>query len=162
MYIAAILDDVSVQKIKNTLKADWFLDRKMTFDQEFPDFLYQTEAGMPLPHHMTVNLGSLDKSLNDPRIIGKPVRLICKNVYVNNWMGVCAIVVDNAYVEIEIGQPWVDLKTSNVIPHITVCIKKGVKPKTSNDMLSSKFDDDTRHLMISHELHLDAIIEEVQ
>ena len=162
MYIAAVLDAKSVSKIKEAIQADWKLSRKMDFHEEFPDFIYQTEAGMELPHHMTINLVALNKSLNDPKIIGKPVRLICNTVYVNSWMGVCAISVDKAYVELEIGKPWVELNTSNNFPHITVCLKKGATPKTSNNMLESKFDDNTKHLKLVYDLHLDAIVEEIK
>lgn len=63
-YSAVVLDDESVQKLKDA-----------AIDFGVPEgFVFKTKAGEPLPHHMTITLGPLgDFSTNYP--VGEPITL---------------------------------------------------------------------------------------
>ena len=65
MYTAAVLTEESATQLKQAV-----LDR---ISQSLEGFEFQTLAGVPLPHHMTINLGSFDEELNDPSILGTTV-----------------------------------------------------------------------------------------
>jgi hypothetical protein len=125
MYTAAVLTDVSANLLK------WMVRALTKLEEE--GFVFQTEQGNPLPHHMTINLGAFDHALNDVMTTkGCPIKLTVEEIVYNHVIGVCAAPVVRAE---GIGED--DIKTANAVPHITLCIKPGSKPMLSNKMLES-------------------------
>ncbi len=83
-------------------------------------FSLQTKNGSPLAHHVTINLGNFDPSLNNINTLGQTVPIL-----VNSW----AFDEKVAAVGVEI-----PLKSNNVKPHITIAISKEGKPVYSNNL----------------------------
>lgn len=119
MYIGAVLDVVEVLLLKQTLLA--YLDPKPL------GFIFETKSGMMLPHHMTINMGKFDDSLNDPSILGQEVRLeISKFLYNEN---ICCAAVDSALLSDK-----TPVHSSNKNKHITMCLRPPTKPVESNKL----------------------------
>lgn len=129
MYTAAVLTSISAQLLS------WIA--KNTFDLQ--GFVFETRQGMALPHHMTICLGTIEKSsLHDRSIIGCEVILKIDSLVYNKNLGVCAAPVCNSVILRTTGNSKhedVVLKSTNVIPHITTCILPSSKPFFSNQML---------------------------
>lgn len=126
IYTAAVLNENSGHLLR------WLAKGLTSLEDD--GFLFQTPQGNPLPHHMTVNLGAFDESLNEKRLLGCFVELHVKRLCFNYTIGACAAPVEKSRVEID-GE-WFDLKTFNDHPHITTCLKPGVGAKFSNDLLA--------------------------
>lgn len=131
MYTAVVLSPMSVSLLKWVVRA--------TVDLENKGFLFRTGRGDPLPHHMTLNLGHFDTALNDQVIMGGLVQLEVRALHYNEKIGVCAAPVTwaKALRESDEGRDldWVDVKSANPCPHVTVCLLPQCKPKESNRML---------------------------
>lgn len=123
MYTAVVLDGDSQEKLKLFLQQNPALENF--------GFLFQTSRGDPLPHHMTINLGALDANLNNPSIVEQKAIITVKKIGFNEKMGVCAAVVESAY----LSSTSEKITSMNDHPHITCCLKQGVQPKMSNQML---------------------------
>jgi hypothetical protein len=133
MYTAVVLSEMSADLLKWIVRA--------TADLEVSGFHFQTAQGTPLPHHMTVNLGGFDEKLNRPEMMQDFARAeleIAEIVY-DHDLGVCAAPVLRAACRVVYGEEggWEEIKTTNAVPHVTLCIKAGCKPVYSNKMLES-------------------------
>lgn len=126
LYTAAVLNENSGHLLR------WLTKALTTLEQD--GFLFQTPQGSPLPHHMTVNLGAFDDSLNERKMLGCFVELHVDRVCFNHTIGACAAPVVKS--QIEVNGEWLELKSINEYPHITTCLKPGVGAKFSNQMLS--------------------------
>jgi len=129
IYTAAVLKENSRHLLR------WLAKALTTLEED--GFRFQTSQAELLPHHMTLNLGAFDDSLNDPSVLGGFAEIHVDRLRFNYTLGVCAAPVLRARVEsIDGDGKWLDLKTINDFPHITTCLKPGVSAKTSNEMLS--------------------------
>ena len=148
MYTAAVLERNSQLLLQYaTRKAiDW-----VDFDSAM---LMATPRGDELPHHMTINLGKFDENLNSKDLLHKNCKLYVQNLTINEKMGVVAAKVRKAATD-----EHENVETFNVVPHITIALRKGVPPKKSNDMLESS-SEDNRVVYLTEELALDAYIQE--
>lgn len=122
MYIAAVLTPESVEALK------------LSFEQNVPEkdrsgLVYDSVSGYLLPHHMTINMGKLDESLNSPEILGKKAVIFVQKFWVNQKIGVAAAEVSGNQ-----GDGFV-VKVANLSPHVTVALRIGCKPFFSNMML---------------------------
>lgn len=125
MYTAAVLKPTSAALLKWILRA--------TINLETQGFCLKTQAGEPLPHHMTINMGSLDQSLNPPALLGANVLLCIDGLVYDTELGVCAAPV--VFAKWSTAGHDREIQTCNVYPHITVCLKPPNKPVLSNTLL---------------------------
>ena len=131
IYTAAVLNENSAHLLR-------WLTKALT-DLENEGYVFKTTQGEPLPHHMTLNLGTFDESLNKRNVLGGFAELHIDRISFNHNIGICAAPVNKARVETTAftSSEWVDLNSMNDHPHITTCVKPGVSPKFSNDMLDN-------------------------
>lgn len=130
MYTAAVLTPISAELLK------WIMRGTVALEDE--GFVTETGQGNPLPHHMTINMGSFDKSLNRPEIVGEPALLKVDRLVYNHTLGVCAAKVVEAMAystDPDVEPDPMPIRSANIVPHITVCIKPSSKPMLSNQML---------------------------
>lgn len=157
MYTAAVLTDNSADLLR-------LLTEKL-LNPEADGFRFETPQGEPLPHHMTINLGQFDGALNDRSLLGRPAQVDIEVIGINRTMGVCAAVVTGARALTEsphVNSPyWVELKSKNKKPHVTICLMPGVKAKTSNDMLEGP-SLDTVFTRLPRKYTLEAFVREVE
>ena len=115
-YSGVVLDGESVQKLKEAAG-------------EFgvPEgFVFETKAGEPLPHHMTITLGPLgDFSTNYP--VGEPITL--KATHIGADERAMAVKVE----------PPAPISEKIAFPHITLAIPEGGKPFFSNKIPEENF-----------------------
>lgn len=129
MYAAAVLSKASADLLKGFVIGHSELD----------SYEFETGNGDPLPHHMTINLGAFDTSLNDASLLGCQAVLIINEIVYDDTLGVCAAPVIASQAKLNPVGPrhlWKAIKTINQHAHITCCIKPGSKPKFSNSMLT--------------------------
>jgi hypothetical protein len=148
MYTAAVLSPTSAQLLK------WIMRGTIALEGE--GFVTETAQGHPLPHHMTINMGNLDSSLNPKAILGEPVILEIDRLVYNYTLGVCAAKVTRAAHSYK---SW-KIKSANIVPHITVCIKPGSKPMFSNQMLETPSPHNVE-VELDQPYELDAVVMEV-
>jgi hypothetical protein len=142
MYTAAVLTEDSVKTLED--------EAKQVFD--LTGFEFSTPAGSKLPHHMTINLGQFDENLNNPDILGKNCILSIQELLICDKIGVCAAKVLTA----KFGT--IDICSTNIHKHITICLKPPNKPVRSNELFTTE---GVRKVELDHLIHLNAIIEEV-
>ena len=131
MYTAAVLLPSSQDLLR------WIM--RGTIKLEDKGFEIQTEGGLALPHHMTINMGKLDVSLNAESIFNCPAILTIDKLIYCKSLGVCAAPVKQAIaLRLQDDDPMVAIKTINEHPHITVCLKPGVRPIASNELLDKQ------------------------
>lgn len=133
MYTCVVLSEMSADLLK------WIV-RAVT-DLEEAGFRFHTDQDKPLPHHMTINLGGFNEKLNHPAMLqdfAKAEIYVSEIVY-DHDLGVCAAPVVRATCRVVYGEEggWEEIKTTNAVPHVTLCIKAGCKPVYSNKMLES-------------------------
>ena len=150
MYTAAVLCPNSSALLRWMARAILRLEEK--------GYAFKTPHGEPLPHHMTINLGALDETLNPATWMGADVLLSVEELVYEEELGVCA-----APVLLAVGNSGrhdgEELRSKNVHPHITVCLKSGVKPFTSNLMLEHPEPKKTTRVKLDTTYHLDARVE---
>lgn len=78
-----------------------------------------------LPHHMTINMGEFDESLNPIYHVGKPVDMYIDGFAYDNDLGVAAA-------RVFMTDP--NIVTINKQPHITMALQKQGKPFFSNQL----------------------------
>ena len=150
MYTAAVLTPTSQTTIR------WLILN--TFKCEKSGYIFKTPVGGTLPHHMTLNMGPLDESLNPKEILGKSCILEINSIYQDDQLGVCAARVTKA----QCGD--IVLHTVNDgkgHPHVTLCLKPGVKPVTSNKLFTEKLPSTVTH-DLGEPFLIEAVIQEVQ
>ena len=143
MYTAAVLNDISVKILKEA--AERTLD--------LAGFEFCTTAGNPLPHHMTINIGPFNTTINDPNLLGEDCVISIREFLICEKIGVCAANVLLA----KFGMT--NINSTNLHRHITVCLKPPAKPAHSNDLFITE---GVRRVEIGHTIHLEARVEEVQ
>lgn len=156
IYTAAVLNENSRHLLRWLTKANTTL--------EADGFLFQTPQGDKLPHHMTINLGSFDESINSRSVLGGFVELHIDRVKFDYNIGACAAPIVKAQVELvdqidQTSEGWIDLKTFNDHPHITTCLRPGVSAKFSNDMLASH---GVKEVLFDQTYILEAWVQEVR
>ena len=119
-YSAIILDQESVAILRNEIK-----------NYDLQEFRFETEQKQPLPHHMTLNMGGLNKGLNDVQA-NTNAEMQIDAIFLDQELGACAARVVSAKTDST------DLKSTNENPHITCCIKKGTKPFQSNELFDGR------------------------
>lgn len=140
MYTAAVLSEISANLLK------WIVRASTTLEKD--GFRFCTANGV-LPHHMTINLGELDASLNSPTILDQDVTLSFQEIYFDYTLGVCAAKIIEA--KLQDGYP---IYSNNDVPHVTACMKPDSKPKFSNKLfLTSQH---TEKVKLDQVYHLDA------
>lgn len=140
MYTAAVLTLESIEILKN-------LASRLGLE----DFVYQTPQGDALPHHMTINLGKFDESLNDPLLLGQEVEITIDSIWHCKTIGACAAKVSKTNC---CGS---EIKSSNTNKHITICLKPPAKPVHSNKL----FSEGSKVFIINEPLVLKAILQEI-
>jgi len=122
MYTAIVLDKQSCQLLTWATKA---------LVPNWTNFKFETQHQDPLPHHMTINLGEIDESLNPRTILCQPAEILGKSLYVGTDVLVFRVSKPRWYD----GLVWHKLKTMNdkgSAPHITCALTAGNKPMISN------------------------------
>lgn len=140
MYTAAVL----------TPPARQLLQQKLEEKRNMSAFVFETKSGEILPHHMTINMGSFDSSLNDPDCLGKGVTLWVTRFRYNDK--VCCAEVVSADIE---GKPIRTMNDQKSGKHITMCLRPPGKPVDSNELFK-----DGASIIEIDELRLDAVIQE--
>ncbi len=148
MYTAAILMPNSADLLRWMMRA--------TLNLESKGFVCETAAGEQLPSHMTINLGAFDVELNDPNIVHTTIFLHVEEFVYCELLGVCAVPVVKAITKEES-----IVRSSNKIPHITICIKSESKPKFSNALLEQR-DEKTLHFKLDRTYVLEALVTTVK
>lgn len=117
MYIAAVLEIGCQAKLR-----DAFLSKISLENYEF------ISASGPLPHHMTINMGEFDETLNPISILEEQVEMMVQGFYFDHLLNVCAAKVTSA--KLVSSAEKVNIK--NAQPHITLAIRPPGKPFNSN------------------------------
>lgn len=86
----------------------------------------------PLPHHLTLNLGAFDSTLNDASALEARGELVIDAFCLDETLGVCAARVARAVVRPDEGE--FKLRSTNEHPHVTMCLRPGTKPAISNKL----------------------------
>src|SRR4051812_41160885 len=109
MYTAVVLDRTSVRLLTWMLRALTELDKF--------GFNLKTAQGVVLPHHMTINLGKLDATLNHPLIMDSEAELEIDEIVFDHVLGVCAATVKKATT---LTFPDLPIRTMKLHSHITM------------------------------------------
>ena len=142
MYSAIVLDQDSVEQLKQSLGR---------LSEHLGDFLFETKQGQPLPHHMTLSLGPLNKDCNGLSG-GEQAVIWVSEIWLNSKIGACAAkVIKSETVE---GK---EVKSINDHPHVTCCIKDFAKPFHSNQIFD---DDDSVWIEFPEDLRLTGTVRE--
>lgn len=144
MYTAAVLRSSEVIALIDVFQR--------LVDLEPQGYQLKTPEGEPLPHHMTINLGRFDTSLNPAEFLGKPAEIVIDSIHWSHDHNICAANVIEASVS---GQ---QIRTINSHPHITICLRPPAKPFHSNKMLK---DDKRQYYVLKFPRVLYADIREV-
>jgi hypothetical protein len=151
MYTAAVLTPVS----RTTLT----LILQQSFDYRKQGYETKTPTGGVLPHHMTINMGGFDSALNPKETLGKRCFLEIDSIVRDDVLGVCAARVTKAISSHED----ILLHTTNddkSQKHITLCLKPGVKPVTSNKLFETARET-SKTIPLETPFLLEAVLEEV-
>lgn len=143
MYTAAVLRPESVEILLETLREK--------LDLEEHGFACVTPQGEALPHHMTINLGSFDTTVNKPELLGRSTILFVDSLWFCKTIGACAARVTRAYSDGE------EINSINQNKHITICLKPPAKAFHSNKIFEAG-----ECVMLEQQLNLMADIQEVQ
>lgn len=154
MFTAAILYPTSAALLK------WMM--RGTFNLEPQGFVLETEQGMPLPHHMTINLGRMDRTLNPGLKLGCDALIRVRRLCHNPRIGVCAAEVVSAVEPLDrtvasLGGAFRPIKCMNSHPHITLCLLPGTKPKEANRIF---LETDSIYTSLDETYELEATVEE--
>ena len=152
MYTAAVLDPLGAGLLRWIAKAE---------ELEGWDFRFKTPLNDEIPHHMTINLGAIDVNLNKEEILEQRARLHVDQIRVSVELGACAARVIKAEVEMK-EYPviyWQKLNSINEHPHITICLKEGVKPFTSNKLFETDPDFDLDVIDLDEVYVLPAVVD---
>jgi len=137
-YTAAVLIDGQDSLLRNSL-----LSLK---DFVTEGFVFHT-PNYSLPHHLTINMGNFDASLNCISLFESIVDIVVDGFWYCLELGISAARVINCTSKEKF------VKTINQNPHITMCLRSGVKP-----FLSNKLDWESPGLMLEAPLVVKAAI----
>lgn len=141
MYTAVVINKEDRNKLTSALSTlpEW-LDACVTL---LPMFVDRTPLGDRLPHHLTLNIGSIEDGLNNPSVLGKVADLTVEAFCWDHEVGACAARVTKMVVkgftsvstiDLYIRDTEIVLKSTNAQPHITMCLMPNVKPAASNNL----------------------------
>lgn len=152
MFTAAVLDPLGAGLLRWIAKAE---------NLEGWSFRFKTPQNDEIPHHMTINLGAIDVDLNDEAILEQPARLFVDQIRISVELGVCAARVIKAEVEMKEFPViyWQKLNSINEHPHITICLKEGVKPFISNKLFETREDFDLEVIDLDEVYVLPAVVD---
>lgn len=99
-------------------------------------FQSETQSGTPLPHHMTINMGMFDESLNPKHQIGNIYLIEVDGLLYDQRIAAARVV---KAVDVIHGEP---ITTRNRFPHITMglAIGQNVRPVESNVLCQKAHD----------------------
>lgn len=115
MYTAIVLDENQRQKLLKQL---------------FNNYLYPPEGWVLKAHHITINMGSVDRKLNPSalEILGSRCTATVKDVLHRRNYGIFAVGVDDLYCK----DSRTPINSINRHPHITIAHDQNVKPSYVN------------------------------
>lgn len=132
MYTAAVLDGFSQRFLEEVLGEHCNFREK--------GYVFKTNVGVDLPHHMTINLGSFDSDLNPRQFLNASAILRVERFLYDD--DICAAEVATA-VAIDFRDGEVrevcDIYTINderSRPHITMCLRPPARPVQSNHLFA--------------------------
>lgn len=143
MYTAAVLRPDSVSELLREFRE--------IADLENQGFVCLTPQGESIPHHMTINLGNFDTTVNNPELLGKPAVLYVDSIWYCKEIGACAAHVKSSYSD---GK---SINSINEHKHITICLKPPAKAFHSNKIFEKG-----QCLKLPEDLVLMADIQEVK
>lgn len=115
-------------------------------------FVFITANGMHLPHHMTLNMGDFNTSINDQSILGQTVVMRFRHFAHNLKLGVAAVAIEEAKVK----SSGSEVKSTNAKMHITCCIMPGSKPFKSNDLFLDL--NETKNTFLQESVVLEGVV----
>jgi len=127
MYTAVVLDEKSRKNLLNV-----FADEIRALQ----GFQIKTAQGDSLVHHVTVNMGDFDESLNDKSLLGQEVVMNVVSFAKDERVAAFGVEFLRRNNKSVFGTP--SINTINNIPHITAAIKEGGKPFYSNKLTNWK------------------------
>lgn len=142
MYTAAVLTPQSSDLLQSKFEEK--------INPKLLGFIFETKYGQKLPHHVTINLGTFDESLNALDILRSPIKIWTHKFLYNE--NICCAVVDK--IETKSG---VSINCRNEFPHITTCLRPPTRPFESNELFTN-----AASAINIDELVLDAFIEEIE
>lgn len=114
LYTAAVLQYDSVARLKELV----------TSLKDLNGYAFATGIGDPLPHHMTIQMGGFDRSLNGDTEPGQSCLLVSDAFFMDQRVCAARVIQATCW-----GKP---LRSTNAHPHITLCINPPGKPVDSN------------------------------
>lgn len=122
MYTAVVLDEESRRNLTDLVSRTQAPSER--------GFKFQTDRGDPLPHHFTLNMGYLDREINDVAVLDSPAEFVIDALCICEELGACAGRVVRAVARPD--EREFDLRSTNAHPHVTMCLKPGSRPVNSN------------------------------
>lgn len=152
MYTAAVLFESSANILKELAESKFNLE----------GFDFKTPAGGSLPHHMTINLGSFDKELNNQHMLGRYAILSVESLWMCRKIGACAALVKTADAiwccrSVDNNFTSHPINSSNEYKHITICLMPHAKPSHSNQLFLA----DDVEIQNLDPFDLESIVEEI-
>jgi hypothetical protein len=145
MYTAVVLEENSREHLTSLVNHH--------IDVSGIGFLFKTESGMQLPHHMTLNMGDFDSELNDAAHLNQIIAMNVYSLAYDESLGACAASVVQAFT-LQSGH---NIKSKNRHKHITCCLKPGTKPVSSNDLFA--FDNSAKKIIFPYMIQLHGFIQ---
>lgn len=152
MYTAIVLDKQSCQLLTWAVKA-------LLPDWETLNLKFKTQHDDPLPHHMTINLGELDESLNARVMLGKQAEILGKTLYIGTDVAVFRVSKPKWF---DGKSSWFKIKTmhdGSSKPHVTCALTPGNKPMISN-LLFNGTQEPLDKIILEDPLFLSGIVKE--
>jgi hypothetical protein len=154
-YSAVVLEKMSIQLLTWAMRATGKLEKH--------GFHLRTHSGS-LPHHMTINLGKFDLTLNHTNILNSEyAELHIDALFWSKKLGASAFRVATARAFYNGGgfHKINTINDKNSKPHITVALMDGVKPVRSNDLFGDNPPDDLKFYEFNDMLIVQGSIVEV-
>lgn len=133
MYTGLIIDAQSKQLLTWAFKA-------LIPDWENRGYLFRTQHNHPLPHHMTINMGKFDNTLNNKSILGSEGECLATELVIGTDAVAFKVEAALAYCPDE--DDLVEIVTMNdkkSHAHITAAIVAGAKPFQANYLFDGTF-----------------------
>lgn len=124
MYTAVVLNETSRKRLLDEMPAEIL---------SLQGFQMVTEAGEPLVHHVTVNLGDFDYDLNPLDLLGQSIDFVVDSFAFDNKVAAFGVRCSESDSSV-FGEP--SVRSMNLKPHITIAVNvenKG-KPFLSNKL----------------------------
>ena len=143
-YTAVVLEKTSIQLLTYAMKAVTNLVQK-GFILKAHDYR--------LPHHMTINMGEFDLTLNHEGVLASDyAELQIDEIFWSESVGVAAFRVASKISYSDMPSKIVTLNDKDSRAHITAAIKHGVKPFRSNDLFADEPPEDLKSYRFADEM----------